>query len=803
MKTIDLNGLWVLQDCNGKCWNAHIPGSVYSTLLENGAMDDPYYRDNELQALELMKQDYVFSRSFSCDPQWMGSTKLLRCEGLDTICTVQVNGQTVGKADNMHRIWEFDVTHAIKPGENTLSIQFESPIRWIKNALQKDFIGGSQHAMAGFPHMRKAHCMFGWDWGPRLPDAGIWRNISLVIQDSSRIVDFRVEQEHRENGEVWLTPHICQTENADISLYIQAPDGTCSVLKNDVPYQVQSPQLWWPNGYGDQPLYQVEAQLLENGNVVDRRSLRIGLRTMTVVREKDEWGESFAQCVNGVCFFAMGADYIPEDNLLSRVTPERTRKLLEQCVAANFNSIRVWGGGYYPDDFFFDICDELGLVVWQDFMFACANYHLTEEFEANIRAEFADNIRRLRHHPSLGLWCGNNEMEMFQASGEYCGTPKTRSDYIRMFEHIIPKELKKHDPNTFYWPASPSSGGSFDAPNDPNRGDVHYWDVWHGEKPFAEYRKFFFRYASEFGFQSFPCMKTIESFTLPEDRNIFSRVMEMHQRNEGANGKIMNYLSQTFLYPTSLDTLVYASQLLQAEAIRYGVEHWRRNRGRCMGAIYWQLNDIWPVASWASIDYYGRWKALHYYAKRFFAPWMISCEEIGETTNRLSVVTEPSKIETSARLCVANETRVSGQVEVRWQLRNAAADILQEGSWSLEVPALSSVWCDKLDFDGTDFLENYFSYQLYRDGQCVSSGTVLFTAPKHYHFRNPNLTWKREGNSLTISADAFAKSVEISSPDCDLILSDNYFDLNAGSRSIEILESDPQTITLKSVYDIR
>ena len=351
------------------------------------------------------------------------------------------------------------------------------------------------------------------------------------------------------------------------------------------------------------------------------------------------------------------------------MTPERTRKLLEQCRACNFNAIRVWGGGYYPDDFFFDICDELGLVVWQDFMFACANYRLTEEFEENIKAEFRDVIRRIRHHASLGLWCGNNEMEMFQAQGEYEGTPRTRSDYIRMFEHILPEILRKEDPDTFYWPASPSSGGGFDEPNAPERGDVHYWDVWHGGLPFSDYRKRFFRYASEFGFQSFPCLKTVESFTLPEDRNIFSRVMEMHQRNEGANGKILQYLSQTFLYPASFDTLLYASQLLQAEAIRYGVEHWRRNRGRCMEAIYWQLNDIWPVASWSSIDYYGRWKALHYYAKRFFAPVMISCEETGETTDRIAVVTEPSPIETSGRIAVANETRKDVNGIVRWQLR--------------------------------------------------------------------------------------------------------------------------------------
>lgn len=272
-------------------------------------------------------------------------------------------------------------------------------------------------------------------------------------------------------------------------------------------------------------------------------------------REKDQWGESFETCVNGVSIFAMGADYIPEDNILSNITPERTRALIADCKAANFNAIRVWGGGYYPDDWFYDACDEAGLLVWQDFMFACAVYNLTPEFEENIRAEFIDNIRRLRHHPSLGLWCGNNEMEMFVESREYGCTPAQASDYIKMYEYILPQVLHQYDPDTFYWPASPSSGGGFDEPNGPNRGDVHYWDVWHGNKPFTEYRKFFFRYASEFGFQSFPCLKTVETFTLPEDRNIFSYIMEKHQRNNAANGKIMNYLAQTFQYPGDFDTI--------------------------------------------------------------------------------------------------------------------------------------------------------------------------------------------------------------------------------------------------------
>lgn len=803
MIKLDLGGRWTMASSDGTRCEGAIPGSAYSFLLSNGLMEDPYYRTNELGALALMDADYTFTRTFPTDAALLACPRvLLRCEGLDTICDVSLNGVPVGSADNMHRTWEFDVKDALREGENTLSVLCHSPTRWVAEAYERDPIGASYHAMKGFPHLRKAHCMFGWDWGPRLPDCGIWRPITLLGLDTARIEDLHIRQSHRDNG-VELSVDLAQSGNAQVSLALAAPDGTVTALPADGHLLISKPALWWPRGMGEQPLYTLTATLLENGQPVDTWTRRIGLRTLDVLREPDQWGESFAQRANGIPFFAMGADYIPEDNLFSRITPERTRALLEQCAAANFNAIRVWGGGYYPDDWFFDICDELGLVVWEDFMFACANYRLTVPFEENIRREFIDNIRRLRHHASLGLWCGNNEMEDFQVTDTFDSNHKTRSDYIRMFEHILPEVLRQEDPDTFYWPASPSSGGGFDEPNAPHRGDVHYWKVWHGGLPFTAYRDYLFRYASEFGFQSFPAVKTIESFTLPEDRNIFSRTMEMHQRNEGANGKIMLYLSQTFLYPTTLESLVYASQLLQAQAIRYGVEHWRRNRGACMGAIYWQLNDIWPVASWASIDYFGRWKALHYYAKRFFAPVMISCEETGETSDRIAVTMQPSPIETSGRLNVTNESPREVTGEVRWALRDHTGQALRQGSQPLTVPAFSAVWMDRITFEGADFLTQYMSYEFVAGGETVSAGTVLFTAPKHFDFLPPNLRCARDGDTITVEADAYARDVEIYAPDADILLEDNCFDIHGGSVQVKLLRGDPKTLLARSVYDIR
>jgi len=810
MNQLTLNGSWVLE-IPGTDYGtipATVPGSVYHDLLAGGYIPDPFYRDNEMEALKLMEHDFHYSRTFQVDAaQLAGDAVLLRCDGLDTLATVRINGETVGTANNMHRIWEFDVKSALHTGENTIDVFLASPTKYIKEAYAKSPADGSTDAMVGFPTLRKAHCMFGWDWGPRLPDAGIWRDISIVTIEKARIQDVQVQQFH-ENGTVRLQirTHLNQYAAAStgVTVAVTGPDG--SVLTGegtDCTLTVENPMLWWPAGFGGQNLYSVSVTLLADGREVDAWSRRIGLRTVTVSRRKDEWGESFAHCVNGVDIFAMGADYIPEDNLLPRVNPSRTRRLLEDARAANMNCIRVWGGGYYPEDYFYDICDELGLLVWQDFMFACAVYNLTDDFEQNIRAEFVDNIRRLRHHASLALWCGNNEMEQFVAMGEWVSSCRQKADYIKMYEYIIPKILKEEDPQAFYWPASPSSGGSFDEPEDPNRGDVHYWAVWHGLLPFTDYRNHYFRYVSEFGFQSFPCMQTIESFTEPEDRNVFSYVMEKHQRNASANGRIVSYLSQMYLYPRSMDLLVYASQLLQAQAMQYGVEHWRRNRGRCMGAVVWQLNDCWPVASWASIDYYGRWKALHYYEKRFFAPVLISCHEEGILSQNTNVNAEPFALKKSAHLNVSNETLADFHGTAHWSLRRPDASVIQEGSFPVDVPALSAVWLPEQDFSAYNTYDVYYSYDLTDEtGKTVGAGSVLFCAPKHFHFADPHLAAAIEGDEIVVTADAFARSVELQAG-ADTLLEDNFFDMDAGKRRVRILRGSPDQVTVRSVYDIR
>ncbi len=807
--------------------DAKVPGTVYGALLDQKLIPDPYYRDNELKVLPLMENDFCYTTSFPVNREQLDCDRLLLCfEGIDTLADIYINGKYIGSADNMHRVWEFDLLEndSVQEGENQLKVVLHSPTRYIREKNKEVYTGCSPEAMEGFPHLRKAHCMFGWDWGPRLPDAGIFRNTYLLGIQKARFESVRISQVH-EPGKVTLQYHIAlelcdkirnqarsASPDAAIRITVTAPDGSASTSKENINLKaaghncslvIKNPSLWWPRGYGKQPLYLAKVELTDHaGTILDIWERRIGLRTMTVNTDKDSWGNCFAHEVNGVKIFAMGADYIPEDNLLGRISRARTRKLLEDAAWANHNCIRVWGGGYYPDDYFFDICDELGLIVWQDFMYACASYELDDAFEANITAETIDNVRRIRHHACLGLWCGNNEMETQTLDKIWKPSAKQKYDYIKLYEYIIPKILKAEDPDTFYWPSSPSSGGNFDNPWDENRGDTHYWDVWHGNKPFTEYRKFHFRYLSEFGFQSFPCLKTVEAFTEPSDRNIFSRVMEMHQRNAAANGKILNYLSATYLFPKDFDHLLYASQLLQADAIRYGVEHFRRFRGRCMGTVVWQLNDIWPVASWSGIDYYGRWKALHYAEKKMFAPILISCEEIGELSERPYCIVEPAPIEKSARLHVANETMEDVYGLVTWSLCRPDSSVILSGSQKILAPALDGVWLEKMDFGIYEEREIHLNYRFAVNGKIVSENTCLFTPPKHYCFLDPRLRCEKNENCITVHADAYAKNVEIIGVDSDLWLSDNFFDMEAGERTVEILAGNAQKITCRSVFDI-
>lgn len=810
-----LNGIWKMREKNQSEWmDSTVPGSVMNDLLNHKKIDDPFYRDNEDQAIGIAEKDYEYIREFDLTEEFLKQDKImLSCEGLDTLATIYINDAEIASTNNMHRTYEFNVKELLENVGNEIKVVFHSPVNYIREKQKAQQLTGVDHAIAGYPYLRKAHSMFGWDWGPKIPDFGIWRDISLLGWNVGRIDDVYMTQTHCENQvELHVNTQLekWSDEDVELEIVITDPNGnkelksvTTSNLKESVLFTIDNPQLWWPNGYGKQPLYKVKVIAKANDQEIDHKIYQIGLRTIEVKHEQDQWGKSFEFHVNGISLFAKGANYIPEDSLIPRTSAERTEQLIIDSVEANFNMIRVWGGGYYPPDYFYELCDKYGLIVWQDFMFACSVYELSKDFEATIKEEAIDNIKRIRHHASLGIWCGNNEVE---EAWEYWGwpeNPKFRTDYIKLFEIILRDIVEELDPQTFYWPSSPSSGGGFDEPRNPDEGDMHYWEVWHGEKPFTEYRKYHFRFCSEFGFQSFPSHKTIGTFTLPEDRNVFSYVMEKHQKNDGANGIILSYLADTFLYPKDFNALLYTSQLLQAEAIKYGVEHWRRNRGRCMGSLYWQLNDCWPVASWSSVDYFGRWKALHYFAKRFYDPILLSIEEEG----------------TDAAIYVTNDTLENIQVTVKWQLRSNHSKILKEGKFVQEIESLTAKNCEALSFDLSkeEMRETYLEATLYIDNHEHSSTTVLFTQPKHFEFVDPNIQTdvveENDAFIITVSADAFAKYVELDLTDADCKFSNNYFDVSVGSSKMIKVEKSSlskdvslqifkENLVVRSIHDI-
>ncbi len=773
-------------------------------MLSEGEIPDPYYGRNEYQVRDLFWNDYVFEREFQVEQSLLEEEKVeLVCLGIDTLADIYVNEKKVFHVDNMHRTWKIPVKNYLCQGKNMIRIEFPSVLKYIENYQyeeHKEVTCVPNGTMKGNHLVRKAHSMFGWDWGPQLPDAGIFRDIYLEGITGRCIEDIRFSQNHQ-NGNVKLQVKVdfSNLASGDKEQQIQVllkdmESGEIKVEEKDIlgdkktwkkEFFVKNPKLWWPNGYGKQPLYQVIVNLLEkDGNVRESQKKTIGFRTMTVSRERDAWGKEFSFMVNGVKIFAMGADYIPEDCIYSHITPKRIEYLLDCCIRANFNCIRVWGGGYYPSDEFYEMCDKMGLIVWQDLMFACNVYDCTQDFMENCRQEIEDNVKRLRHHPCLGLWCGNNEIESgwcnwedFQKESMYL-----RMDYIRLFEQVIPQVMKKVDPDTFFWPSSPSSGGSFANPDDENDGDAHYWDVWHGQKPFTDYRKYYFRFCSEFGFQSFPCMKTVKTFTAPGDRNIFSRVMESHQKNLSANGKMLYYLSENFRYPSEFKDVLYVSQILQGMSIKYGVEHWRRNRGRCMGTLYWQLNDIWPAPSWSSIDYFGRWKALHYMACSFFAPVTAS---LAEKENKVGLYVEnesAKQVTWKAEILLKNmDCEVLEKVTAQGSSKGYSAEKILE----MDKKVLEQV--NMPDCEEQLFFEGRVVFE---DGVVVKNIETLLPY-KYLKLKKPEISAEvseeQDFYYIRLSCPVFAAFVELDFEDADVIFSDNYF---------HITEKTPYTVTI-------
>ena len=793
---------WIFQQDGKEAIACRVPCSMYSILLGEGKIEDPFYRSNEKTLTALSEKDCAFETAFSVTEETLTHDRvLLRFDGIDTIAEIILNGRRLGNVENMHRSYEFDVRDRLAVGENTLTVRISSPLAYMREWQKKHYLAGNGQSIDGVAQIRKASYMMGWDWGPELPDMGIWKPVTLIAYNVGRLGTPTFRQFHW-NGRVDL---LCKTDfEGDASLVtrfkLTSPKGDESWtgeadVDGETTLTVEDPQLWWPHGYGEQALYQMTVTLLtSDGTLLDEKTYSLGLRTLTVSTAKDRFGAEFCFVVNGEKIFSMGANYVPEDNLLSRLSPARTEKLIRQCVDANFNTIRVWGGGFYPHDYFYELCDRYGLIVWQDFMIACNCVWLTPSREENLMAEFRENLLRIRHHASLGLLNGNNEVEEAMASGKPPrNTPVLLADYVRLYHNLLPELCEELAPDSFYWPSSPASTQYFDGkPGDENYGDAHCWTVWHGRKPYEYYRERFFRFCSEFGFEALPEPKTVEAFTEARDRNLFSPVLLTHQKCAGGNGKLMSYLSDYYLYPQSFLGVIYGSQLLQADAIRTAVEHFRRHRGRCMGSLYWQLNDCWPTVSWASLDGMGRLKALHYAARKFYAPVLLSAHE-----NRTCVTFN-----------LSNEQRVSFRGSVRLTVRTPDFAEVWSECFDVEQAALSSADVKTVEFApilAGNTAGCYLTFELLDgNGAEISESVLLFVRPKSFAYRKPNLhatvTGEAPNLTLHLTSDTFAHKVRLDFGDLEPEMSDQYVNVTS-ERGVDIALTVDRGVTAAEVEE--
>ena len=777
------------------------PCTMYSVLLEHNRIPDPFYGLNERELQHLGEKDCSFLAAFTVEPAMLSRDHVeLIFHGLDTICHIFLNGKRLDKVKNMHRTYSYQVKDWLQPGENQLRLDFKSPVRYFTEEQRKHYLYMNDgDTIPGTAHLRTAMYQSGWDWGPTLPDMGIFRDVELKAYNVDRLKHVLVNQRHHD-GIVDVDLRVTTLHKTGCQVFALLDGKRTELTGGEGTIRVENPRLWWVRGYGDQPLYDLTVELVHADSVIDTRVLRIGLRTLTVSTQKDadKKGSEFCFVINGVKIFSMGANYIPMDNLLSRVTPERQDALIRQAIDANFNTLRVWGGGYYPEDHFYDLCDEHGIMVWEDFMVACANIWLTDEMAEEFTFEAIDNITRLHHHASLALLCGNNEMEDMIINAGAQNTELVRHDYLHLYEHLLPDLCRKYAPDTYYWPSSPSSGGGFDDPGNHARGDTHYWTVWHGGVPFTTYRQIKFRFCSEYGFESFPSMKTIRTFCEEKDFNCFSRVMENHQKCKGGNGKILRYLADNYLYPSSFENLVYASQLLQADAIKYGVEHFRRNRGYCMGSIYWQFNDCWPVASWSSVDSFGRYKALHYAARKFYAPVA------------MGLFLENGKLVVN----ISNETMADFQGSVMLTLCRNDLTVLSEKNVHADVNALSSRDVSVWTVPSCDPYTTYLAAELYDgQGKFLMRQMELFVPAKHFQWLEPQVqasfTDTAEGVAVTVSSNVFTAGVFVDFSSFDCVLTDNFFSLTDSRPYRVIARTDrsarelEDAAVIKTVYDIR
>ncbi len=737
---------WQFRDATEQSsWRgAIVPGCVHRDLRRHGQIPDPFFGTNELDLQWIEQRDWEYRTAFTVSAALLAEEVVeLVCDGLDTLATVYLNGRKIAATDNMFITWRWEVKSLLRRGRNELRIVFASVGRALPKTRPEHRPQEFNDSVGRGSVFRKEQCQFGWDWGPRFVTAGIWRDLRLEGWTGNRLDSVRLTQDHSATDHVALdfAPELARPDPF-VTYYVTISLGEqivaeVSGLRKNLKSKIENPHLWWPNGHGDQPLYAVEVRAKDRaGRDLGRWARRIGLRTIALDRSKDKWGESFRFVINGRPIFAKGANWIPAHSFVAGLTRAEYERDLVAATQANMNMMRVWGGGLYESEDFYDVCDELGLLVWQDFTFACTLYPGDRAFLASVRTEAAHNIRRLRHRASLALWCGNNEIETLNWA-TLQSDRALRRNYDAVFHRILPAAVAAHDGVTDYWPTSPYRGENRSndytvKPLGEISGDTHFWDVWHARHPVKDYEKWRFRFVSEFGMQSYSSPATNATFCPVEDNNVFGPVMENHQKNPAGNQIILDYVSRLYRFPKDQDALIYLSQLNQAYCMQTGVEHYRRIMPRCMGALYWQLNDCWPVASWSSIEHTGRWKALHHVARRFFAPALVSAHVPGGESAILGNYRRSTVSKVHLYTVYDLPTAVEGLL--LWDLFHLDGRIISSGQKKVRLRYGQSVRQQTLDLAG-QIAEHgrdhvYLRMALEIHGERVSEETTFLTPPR-------------------------------------------------------------------------
>lgn len=801
---INLCGKWMFRERGAsEYWEAEVPGSNYLDLMRLGVIEDPFKADYEKRDFWVAEKDWEYTRKF--EYHGSGYAELV-AEQLDTICEIYLNGELVKTGNNSHIFYRIDITKNLTCGENQITILFHSPMEYVRQKQALDPMPKNpNNEVTGIPHIRKAQCNFGWDWGPNLPLSGITGKI-YIDTPAAKICNLSVRQKHVSGtvdlniaGESEYFGH----QDYQTRVLIFSPSGEeiqsfCSIERAwKFSLKIEDPQLWWTHEFSpkpEQPLYKVRAEILCGDRILCQQEKCIGLRTIELCRDRDQWGRDFCFVLNGVRIFAKGGDLIPADSFMTRQKKENIQACVEAVVRANMNMIRIWGGGYYGSDDLYDMCDRYGILIWQDFMFACEPYPFyDEEFLSSVKGEIECNVKRLRNHPSLALWCGNNEIETM--SNLWKSFIRLREWTERFFYHILPEELEKYDCDTPYIAGTPNGDGYMSNISNDGYGDTHLWQVWHGFRDPEYYRTRYTRFCSEFGLESFPDLRTLREYIEEKDLSFHSNVMLVHQKCKNGNNKMLYYTASRFRIANDFEDAAALTQIIQSEGVRDASEHWRRNRGRCNGAVWWQLNDCWPVGSWSSIDCCGRYKALQYHARHFFAPQCISLQNEG---NRVGI-------------WLINDLNILLKGSLRVQVMDFSGSILTERQMDVSVNPLSAV--EIIDSD-TVWVKGKYKYRAFLVAQLLDESGVelskkitLFVKENRAKLPKAKIVYKICSNDrgeriLSLKSNTFARFVQIRQRSGVKPLEDNFFDLLPGEEIQLALPEDADEVSVKSLSDM-